>query len=405
MTLAQTTETMPLDYDFLRTLARRADPIGFVSVLVNVDRSDPGDPRPGWDLATRRSLEALAADLSAEGVQGGEAASRLAEASDAIDELLDLRKSGRSRALVLGLGSDLRERVDSDVPLPNEVSFGRVPRLAPLVAAACSSGSAGLLHVSRAGLEALTPNAGSAELILEEPFDEDTDEWRKLVGPAGDSPALARHSASQRDLYSRRVEEHVVQFLVGRSDKVVELATSRDWEALVVAGDPRLAEPVAATLEAKLARSGSQSVVEVTAAGRQWRKNTELRDELDRVLGAMRRSRDEALLEEAREGALSNGRGAIGAADVISSLADGRVEHLLLAPELEVRGSIAADRRLVLADERPPGVDADDLDAEHDLTDELIKRAFNSGADVSTLAESSASRLRDVGGIAARLRW
>ena len=395
----------PIDEPFLRGLAELDDPLGFVSILVDVDRSDTGDPRPSWELATRNALGRLADELQQRGDDGREAATRLAEAADDVDELLDPRTPGRGRALILALGSGDRHRVASDTRLRNEVSFGVVPRLAPLVAAACATGRAGLASVSRAGLEVLSPDAGSTQVLLNAPFDEDTDEWRKMVGPAGDSPALARHSASQRDLFSRRVEEHLVQFLVRRAEAVAELAEAEGWQALVVAGDPRLTEPVADTLRANLGRRGAATSVSAMASSRHWQKNSELKDELDAVLAELRREREQTLVERAHDGALADGSAVLGAADVINGLAEGRIEHLLIGRDATIRGSKTTEGQLVLAGERPPGIDRQALTEELDLVDEVIKRALASGAKVTVPAGDPATLLQDRGDVAALLRW
>ncbi|MGI9658738.1 MAG: hypothetical protein ACR2OD_07510 [Gaiellaceae bacterium] len=398
-------ESGAIDEHFLHALAEFDDPLGFVSILVDVDRSDAGDPRPSWELTTRNALGDLADKLKDEGDQGAEAAARLADASDAVDELLDPRTSGRSRALILALGSGTRHRVISDAPLPNEVSFGTVPRLAPLAAAVSASGRAGLASVSRSGLDVFSPQAGNSGRLVSEPFDEDTDEWRKMVGPAGDSPALARHSASQRDLFSRRVEEHLIQFLVRRSDAVAALAEAEAWQALVVAGDPRLTEPVVDTLRAKLDRRGTSTSVSAIASSRHWDRDSELKDELDGALAELRRERDQALVERAHDGALADGSAVLGAADVINGLAEGRVEHLLIGRDATIRGAKSAAGQLVLAGERPPGIDRQVLGAEVDLVDDVIKRAFASGSKVTVPAGEPAALLRERGDVAALVRW
>lgn len=71
----------------------------------------------------------------------------------------------------------------------------------------------------------------------------------ELVGPSYSHPrgsgekATAARSSSQRDLWERRMEEHRARFARSAAAATARAAKSRDWDLVLVLGDPRRAVP------------------------------------------------------------------------------------------------------------------------------------------------------------------
>ena len=84
----------------------------------------------------------------------------------------------------------------------------------------------------------------------------------ELVGPSYSHPrgsrekATAARSSSQRDLWQRRMDDHRVRFMRSAASDAARIAKRRDWQAVLVLGDPRWAKPA----REQLARSGIRVV-------------------------------------------------------------------------------------------------------------------------------------------------
>ena len=84
----------------------------------------------------------------------------------------------------------------------------------------------------------------------------------ELVGPSYSHPrgsrekATAARSSSQRDLWQRRMDDHRVRFMRSAASDAARIAKRRDWQAVLVLGDPRWAKPACE----QLARSGIRVV-------------------------------------------------------------------------------------------------------------------------------------------------
>ena len=89
--------------------------------------------------------------------------------------------------------------------------------------------------------------------------------------------------------------------------------------------------------------------------------------------------------------------------DVLTALAEGRVQHLLLDPRRRHAGARAADGRLVAAGEVLPGAGA--AAPEPHLMERMLERALATGAGVTVLQDGAAEPLDAHGGIGAALRW
>jgi hypothetical protein len=216
--------------------------------------------------------------------------------------------------------------------------------------------------------------------------------------PAG-SPG-ARHGSAWHDVQARRVAQRLGHFLRASATWVAAEARGRGWEYLVVAGDPEKTTPVVAALPEDLPLM-AETVRHRLAGLPATRVHAAVADDLARML---HRSR-QALCERTRDTALSGGTGSYGLADTLTTLAEGRVGHLLLDASREWAGRSGPDGRLHPDGVAVPGVAAEDLRPEPHLGERMIEAAVRSGAAVTLLEPVDAEGLTAGDGVAAILRW
>lgn len=200
--------------------------------------------------------------------------------------------------------------------------------------------AAGVVLISGEGMRVAEWLPGRADdvLVLDFPPLHDVKELR---GPAASHPrgsteaGPGTRSGRQRDLFDRKLEQHHHTFVRAAAGEIGGIAEARGWRALVVLGDPRLASDVTAVL-------GEELPVVEAGHGAQWLSPTELaevvRPEIERVLADHQRS----LIEQIRGEALAGGRGALGLDDCATTIAEGRVEALVVDPTLPAAAAIAA---------------------------------------------------------------
>lgn len=377
------------------------DPHGVLSVYVDADPRDRAAGRPAWVVAVENGLDDVRERVKAEGDRARRTAvfERLESLEPELAALLDSRTSGRGRVLFATVGGGRVHRVSLQMPLETRVSLGEIADLTPLMVALDRGRAAGLAVVSRAGAQVLEQLLGAVEEVATFSLEPDTSEWRELKGPAAANPALAQHGAPQHDLFERRLEEHRGRLLEEAASRLAHVASRRSWDRVVVAGDARLAHAVAT----ELARDGRDiAIVDRTLHAL---SPAALGDALAPELEAMNARREARLAVRARDAALSGNAGAVGLADVLTALNDGRAGHLLFDERRRYAGARARDGRLLPEGIEPPGLAAAELVPERSLASRMVERALAIDARVTPLSGASADTLAEHEGIAALLRW
>jgi hypothetical protein len=389
----------------LRSVLALEDPIGVLSVYVGVNPEEGSSPRPAWELELRHGLADARARLEA----GADptVARALQERIDQLREELDLtvspRESGRGRALFAGLSGGDTVRLSLRQPFRTQVTVAGCALARPLAAALEAGRPAGLLIVSEDELRVGEWRLGEVAELRTIPVVQ-PDDRRQLLGPSAGRPRGAPQagpgfrSGQQRDLYERRAEDARVHFLT-HIPFLADLVAERGWDDLVLGG----AEPLAAALLEHLReRVGVELVLEPRLLG--WLSPAELAEAVAPALEQERARRQLASVERARGQALAGGRGAIGLADTVAALSEGRVELLLLPAERELRGSRTPDGRLFPPDVAPPGVSPAELRPEDFLAERMLQRAVSTDVRVSLLCGKAEAAL-GTDEAAALLRW
>jgi hypothetical protein len=241
----------------VRELAGLRDPLGVLSIYVDARPASAG-ARPEWRLDVENQIGALR-----ENVATTEPHSRRQAILDGLDELapeieavLDPRQSGRTRVLFAGIEQGERRRFHLQLPGSTRVLLEPSAFIRPLLELMHLGRSAGIVSVSRSEVSVLGWEFGVVEPVAVWSIDVDTSQWSELKGPAAPNPASAQQTASQHDRFQRQVLEEQVRAIVAHGDELARLRDARDWDVVIVAGDPRLAEPLAGELS-----GGDQSVL------------------------------------------------------------------------------------------------------------------------------------------------
>jgi hypothetical protein len=389
--------------DLFQSVVSLDDPLGVLSIYVGLAPEEESHPRPAWELELRHGLDGALGQLEAE---GDEARAVLTHRLQALREQLDLlvspSESGLGRALFARLSGGEPIQVSFQQPFRTRVKVAGCALVRPLAAALEAGRPAGLVLVSEEGLRVCEWRLGEVEELEAIPLIEPGDQ-RELLGPSAAHPRGMQQAGAgflvgqQRDLYERRAEEGRVRALAHVS-AVGDSAAERGWEEVVLAGSETLSSRLADGLRDR----GELVVLEPRVLG--WESPAQLAREITPVLAEERSRAQLALLERVRGSALAGGRAAIGLADTLTALSEGRVELLLLPAERELQGSRSRDGGLYPPDVLPPGISAFELVPEGLLAERMVQRARATDARICML-QGDAEAALGVDEAAALLRW
>lgn len=385
----------------LHEIGSLRDRYGVLSVYVDADPREQAAARPGWVVAVENGLREVRERAKASGDRARWRAlvDRLDELEPEIAALLDARRPGRGRALFATVEGGMTRTIGVHVPLRDGVALDEIPHLTPLVAAFDRGRPVGILVVSHSDVRVLEHRLGLVDELATISLEPDTSEWREMKGPAAANPALAQHAAPQRDRFERRLDEHRLRALEDALGSLGSLASRQEWESAVVGGDRRLADRLADALE------NGHLAVTVVDRNLHGFAATEVADAVRPELEAARNRRESDLVSRARDAALSGNAGALGIADVLGALQEGRVGHLLLAEGREHAGVRAPDGRLLPAGVSLPGLADEALEPVDSLTAHMVERALATDAHVTVVSPPAAEQLAESDGVAALLRW
>jgi hypothetical protein len=376
----------------LRVVVDRVDPVGTLSVYATADPQDAG----AWRVRVVNDLVALEQRLrKADDARAEAVALRLDEVERELAAMLDASGPGQGRALFVPLSGAPTRTVHVQVPLGDVVELDPVPYVRPLVAAASAHPPAGVVVVCGHGIRLVDLRSGLAVDVGERTHD------TSGVDRHGHTGALAtRHGSAWHDVQARRAAERLGTFLRANTAWVVAEARRYGWEYLVVAGDPERTAPVVDGLPDDLA--ATRCPVRYRLAGLPApRVHAAVAGDLER----MRHDRHRDLCERTRDAALGGASGSYGLADTLTTLAEGRVSHLLLDAAREWTGRSGPDGRLHPDGIAVPGLAEADLRPEPRLGERMIEAAIRQDAAVTLVDPADADALAAGDGVAAVLRW
>ncbi|WP_406313355.1 VLRF1 family aeRF1-type release factor [Streptosporangium sp. NBC_01639] len=387
---------MRFDRAALRDVVAIHDDQGVLSFYVTADPREEAAVRPAWRIRFGNQLADLRRQISADGDRPRRTAvlARLEQLETEFALLLNPTESGLGRALFAPVGSDEVWTFSFQLPVADQVVLESTAYVRPLVNTVETAPPAGLVLVSRDGLRMIDYRYGMAEEAGRTDFEINTEDWRRMRGPA--PSGLAQQTVAARDKFERRVDENLARLLRAAGPGVTEQAANRGWTAIALIGDVQLTEIVAAELTGDVIQI--DAVVDALPPSK-------IAEYAEPQLLAARTRFATALADGAKDAALSGGRGAVGLADTLNALNDSRVAQLLLAESREWSGSRTADGRLCPPDQIPQGESAHEHVQEDRMGERMIERALDIDAEVIVLDRQAAETLADFDGVAAILRW
>lgn len=393
---------MDVNQETLVSVMRIRDPYGVLSVYVDADPSEKTRERPAWEVAIKNQLDALRERVKSEGPHETWSAlfSRLDALAPELERLLDPKQTGRGRALYAAVADGAVERLAVQLPLPNCVVFERTAYVRPLLAVLDEARPAGIVMVSRSGVRLCEWKLGQAAELARWRFEPETEEWREMKSKPSRSPSPAQQNTLERDRFERRLDEARRRFLGPVAHGLEGIAAGRDWDRLLLTGDPRLTEAFAQALP----KTGRRELVFSERLLEDLDKQALSQAVVDELRAAKRR-REVQLVERARDCALAGGPGALGLSDTLAALSTGRVHTLMLDGSREWSGLIEPDGRLWPEGTPPGDVPSGELTPEPFLAERMIEQALSTSATVTPVEEEAAALLTEADGVAAILRW
>jgi peptide subunit release factor 1 (eRF1) len=213
-------------------------------------------------------------------------------------------------------------------------------------------------------------------------------QWRDYdayVGYPGRTPA-GMHVAT----FDQRIEEWRQRFLTEAAVAIGLRVTEFGWHRVLLAGD----KPVIDGFADRLPDTVRERVIDVINANVLWEEPAAVADRFENALDEAWRRDTHKIINRAIEAAFEGGKGALGWTEVLDSLVQHRVEHLVLAIDA------TTDPETL-----PPHVsDALGKPSAGMVVERAVEHAVASGAAVTAMPDD-AERLLSVGGVVATLRY
>jgi hypothetical protein len=190
--------------------------------------------------------------------------------------------------------------------------------------------------------------------------------------------------------FDQRVVEWRQRFLTEAAIATGQRVAEFGWHRVLLTGD----KPIVNDFADRLPDSVRERIVGIANANLLWEEPPAVAARLESALDeAWRRDADQ-LVDRAIEAAAEGGKGALGWAEVLDSLVQHRVEHLVFAASATPK-----------PESLPPYVsDALGKPAAGMLVERAVEQAVASGAEV-TVVPGDAGPLLAVGGVVASLRY
>lgn len=379
--------------DLLHQLATAAPGAGVLSAHLRTDPRDPANTnhQPAWHIALRNGLRAVEAQLEAGDDRDARLAFRgLADRLDAELPDLDPAERGRSVSVFVTADGTLDVRVTLQLPLAADtVRWDRRPFISPLVDVVDHGRATGLVLVDGDEVLLLHWEAGHVTEPDRARYTLELGDWAHRDTARGkDSVSGGGAHVSHGDHFEARVDDHKRRFLHDAAARVAARVDELGWQRLLVATAPGTdafvdalpaptRERITATLDAHLTGEDAGSIAE----------------HFDGPLEEAWRREVDAVVERACSASAGGGAGATGAAEVLGSLAEGRVAHLVYDPALEIPADAVGPMAAAVFADVAPGL----------VVERAVEHAVETGAAVSAIGDHAG--LTEAGGIVATLRY
>ena len=378
--------------EVLQRLAAASPSRRIVSIYARTDPRDPSNTSstPGWHIALRNGFAAVGERLEA----GDDRANRLRSVTmrERIElELTGLEASerGRSVAWFIDADGDSSERFVLQLPLREDiVVWDAKPFVSPLVDIADRGAPTGVVLISGDAVRLLQIEQAEPSEPENSTFELELGDWRLFGGTAGGSPGRGVQTTSHRESYEARVDAQRDQLFATAATETAKRLDQLGWERIVLVSESQAAARFRAALPVVL----SERVVAESDLNLVGDEPSTIAEALEPLIDDAWLTRARALADLARERTQAGGTGAGGALETLTSLAEGRVEHLILDPSADFSA---------VAEMIPEAIGGP---AEL-LAERAVEAAIATGAHVTALPNSESAALTRAGGIAALLRY
>ena len=349
--------------DWLAPILELEDRIGILSVYLDADPALAAGDRPAWQAPVRAGLRDVVKEARQEWPRDDRIAleARLAELEPELASLLGRGGASRGRALFAAIDGDTVRQLELHALLPSMVAFARQAAVLPLVAVRQDGRPAGVAELSSARIVLSEWELGmlnEVETVDLEPVADDG-------GRPATNPAVPQ-SFPDRDRFQAGVDSRVLARTREVGADLRARAAERGWDVVVVDGDARLVDALAADL-------GPDGPDLLPSSQPFSGDRGETADRVGAALRDRRHAEEERLVERLNASAAATHDVTV----VERALAEGRIEHLLLQLPGDPSGFAAAES--------------------------LFRHALATSARVTVLHKASAVLGPD--GVAALLRW
>jgi Bacterial archaeo-eukaryotic release factor family 10 len=322
-----------LSADLIRDLAARQPGTPVLSIYARTDPRDPANTAavPGWQVELRNGLREVSG--SAEAGESRDQRLALREMRERVENdmlALEPASRGRGQAWFLTEDESLDQRITLQLPpAATLVHWEDRPFVSPLVAVADRGRPAGLVLASADAVRLLEWRDGTVTEPAESLYEIQTGQWRDYdayVGHPG--PAAGGMHVAEFD---QRLAEWRQRFLRATAQSAAAQLGKLGWERILLAGEPPLVGDFAGELPDPLGRR----VIATVEANLLNEPLNVIADRLGAALDEARIQQGELLVEQAIDGARAGQAAAIGWPEVMSTLVQHRVRHLLIDPAAE----------------------------------------------------------------------
>lgn len=383
---------LSLSADLIRDLAVRRPGTPVLSLYARTDPRDPANTAtvPGWLVELRNGLREVS--RVAEQEESRDRRMALRELQDRAEQdilALDPAARGRGQAWFLTADHTLDVRLSLQLPPASTlVRWDDLPFVSPLVEVADRGRPAGLVLVSTEAIRLLHWQDGLVTEPERSLYEIEPGQWRDYdgyTGHPGRSPA-GMHVGE----FDQRLDEWRHRFLRSTARSLATRLEQRGWDQLVLAGEPA----VTAAFREELPEPLTRRVIAVVEANLLREETSVVAERLGTALDGARVRASQALLGQALDQALGGGAAALGWPEVMDSLVQQRVRHLILDPTTDPDP----------AQLDPVTQEALGWPSAPMLAERAVEHAVTSGAEVTTLPPGT-PELAHVGGAAALLRY
>lgn len=381
--------SLPEDRDLAGLLAWEPQH-GVLSLYLTIDHGNRGD---SWWIAIDGELDAV--EKAAEDA-GHELRMAVRDACKRVRERLGRHQrppDGRGVVGFVEIGEDGGGDLwFNSAAAPREPALARMaprPHLHPLLALLEDNRPRGVVALSGDRARLLEWSGGEINELADREIVMAGD-WREQKAPRNvNVPGGQSVTSSGRDQHEQRVEHHRHRFAKEITSELRETAAEREWDEVICFGEPKHL----ADLEGEL---GNGTIVHTEDTNVVPEPTHQVADRLEGIKGDLNRKRELALIDRAEEAAFAGGRGSLGLIETAQSLAEGRVEHLLIAPSQTPEAPTEQLIEALAREGQPSALPTAEL---------LIERALQTSARVTIVEDEAAERLAGSEGAAAILRY